>query len=223
MDLNHGSITQSLESEVLQDTLPVNGFLCQETCSSNHSQAAIVQLLVLHLEEALSVLGHEVEGVETEVAGDVVGLELSRLVDGVVGGILPTLLEAECLGGTDGGHEQGPEDRRHLGDVGDGRAGDLRVEEEGRALHLLTDEETDGGKHGDTAVGQFSLAVAVHGSIVGTLSEAEGVKVDIGSETAGELADIDGVEGSGGLGGLGRSKGGGGSDESEGGKKELHC
>ena len=66
-----------------------------------------------------------------------------------------------------------------------------------------------GGKHGDTAVGQFSLAVAVHGSIVGTLSEAEGVKVDIGSETAGELADVDGVEGGGGLGGLGRSKGGG--------------
>lgn len=214
---------ESLESEVLEDALAVNGFLCQEPSSSDHGQAAVVQLLVLHLEEALSVLGHEVEGVETEVAGDVVGLELSRLVDGVVGGILPTLLEAECLGGADGGHEQGPEDRRDLGDVGDGGAGDLRVEEEGRALHLLADEETDRGEHGDAAVGQFRLAVAVHGCIVGALSEAEGVKEDIGSETARKLADIDGVEGSGGLGGLGRSKGGGGSDESERGKKELHC
>ena len=214
---------KSLESEVLEDALAIYGFLRQETSSSDHGQAAIVQLLVLHFEEALGVLGHEVEGVESEVAGDVVGLELSRLVNGVVGGILPTLLEAECLGGTDGGHEQSPEDRGDLSDVGDCWAGDLRVEEEGRALHLLADEEADGGKHGDAAVGQFSLAVAVHGCVVGTLSKAEGVKEDIGSETAGKLADIDGIEGGGGLGGLGRSKSGGGSDESERGKKELHC
>ena len=38
---------ESLESEVLEDTLAVNGFLCQEPSSSDHSQAAVVQLLVI--------------------------------------------------------------------------------------------------------------------------------------------------------------------------------
>ena len=43
LDLNDdGSMIESLESEVLEDTLAVNGFLCQETCSGDHSQAAIV-------------------------------------------------------------------------------------------------------------------------------------------------------------------------------------
>ncbi len=214
---------QNLEAKVLKDSLAVHGLLGEEAGSGDHGEAAVVQLLVLHLEEALGVLGHEVEGVETEVAGDVVGLELSGLVDGVVHGVLPALLEAECLGGTDGGDEEGPEEGRDLGDVGDGRSGDLGVEEEAGSLHLLADEEADGGEHRDAAVGELGLAVPVHEGVVGTVSKAQGVEVDIGGEAAGELTNVDGVEGGGGLGGLGGGEGGGRSDESEGGKKELHC
>mmetsp|Transcript_33315 Transcript_33315/g.98262 ORF Transcript_33315/g.98262 Transcript_33315/m.98262 type:complete len:221 (+) Transcript_33315:199-861(+) len=212
-----------LEPKVLKDALAVNGLLGEESSGGNHGKAAVVELLVLHLEEIIGVLGHEAEGVETEVAGDVVGLELTRLVDGGVDGVHPALLEAECLGGTDDGDEQGPEEGRDLSDVGDGRSGDLRVEEEAGSLHLLADDEADGGEHCNSAVSELGLAVSVHEGIVGTLGKAQGIKVHIGGETAGKLADVDGIEGGGGLGGLSRSEGSGRSDESEGGKKELHC
>ena len=177
---------QNLEAKVLKDSLAVHGLLGEEAGGGDHGEAAVVQLLVLHLEEALGVLGHEVEGVETEVAGDVVGLELSGLVDGVVHGVLPALLEAEGLGGTDGGDEEGPEEGRDLGDVGDGRSGDLGVEEEAGSLHLLADEEADGGEHGDAAVGELGLTVLLDGSEISVGCEPGWVKVANGGERARE-------------------------------------
>ena len=94
---------------MLEDALAVNGLLGEESGSGEHGKAAVLELLGLHLEELLGVLGHEAEGVEAEVTRGVVGEELSGGVDGGVRGVDPALLGAELLGGADGGDEGDPE------------------------------------------------------------------------------------------------------------------
>eukprot|EP00563_Minutocellus_polymorphus_P004713 CAMPEP_0181036520 /NCGR_PEP_ID=MMETSP1070-20121207/8903_1 /TAXON_ID=265543 /ORGANISM="Minutocellus polymorphus, Strain NH13" /LENGTH=148 /DNA_ID=CAMNT_0023114157 /DNA_START=82 /DNA_END=528 /DNA_ORIENTATION=+ len=139
---------KDLRGEVLEDALAVDGLLCEESSGGEHGKAAVLELLRLHLEELLGVLGGEAEGVEAKVTGVVFGEELSGGVNGGLRGVDPSLLGAELLGGTDGGDEGDPELRGDLGDVADGGAGDGGIEEEGAALNLLANEETDGGEHG---------------------------------------------------------------------------
>lgn len=138
----------NLSLEMLDDALSVASFLRKETSGSDHSKAAVLELLGLHLEELLGVLRGEAERIEAEVTGGVVSEELSGGVDGGLRGVNPALLGAELLGGADGGDESDPELGGDLGDVRDGRAGDGGIEEEGRSLNLLADKEADGGEHG---------------------------------------------------------------------------
>ena len=133
---------------MLDDALSVACLLREETGGGDHGKTAVLELLGLHLEELLGVLGGKAEGIEAEVTGGVDGEELSGGIDGGLRGVNPALLGAELLGGADGGDESDPELGGDLGDVGDGGAGDGGVEEEGGALNLLTNEEADGGEHG---------------------------------------------------------------------------
>jgi hypothetical protein len=98
----------------------------------------------------------------------------------------------------------------------------LRVEEEGRSLNLLSDEEANSGKHGNTSVGQFGLTVTLHGSLVGLLGESEGIEEANRGKNTRKFGGDEGLEGGGLVGGLSGGEGGGRTDKSEEGSSELH-
>ena len=206
---------------MLNDAVAINKLLCHEACGGDHSEAAVIELLGLHLEELLLSGRLEAEGVEVEVTGSVVITEQARLVDRNLGGISPASLGTELLGGANADDQHGPESSGDLGDVGDSRASDLGIEQEGGPLDLLADEEADRGEHSDAAMGELGLAVPAHGHVIGLLSEAEGIEENILGETAGKLCDVNSVERGGGLAGLSRGEGSGRGDE-KGGGDELH-
>jgi hypothetical protein len=69
--------------------------------------------------------------------------------------------------------------------VVDGGAGDISVEEERRPLDLLANEKAERGKHGDAAVGDLRVGVALRLSLVDVVEEAE--CVDAGAERGASL------------------------------------
>ncbi len=96
------------------------------------------------------------------------------------------------------------------------------VEEEGRSLNLLSNEEANSGKHGNTSVGQLGFTVTLHGSLVGLLGESEGIEeTDRGKNTR-KFGGDESLEGGGLVGGLSRGEGGGRANKSEEGSSEHH-
>ena len=71
--------------------------------------------------------------------------------------------------------EETPEESGDLLEVVDGGASHPGVEEEGGALDLLTDEEAEGGEHGDATVGDLDVGVALRLRLLNVVEEAEGV------------------------------------------------
>mmetsp|Transcript_9443 Transcript_9443/g.10954 ORF Transcript_9443/g.10954 Transcript_9443/m.10954 type:complete len:229 (+) Transcript_9443:580-1266(+) len=191
-------------SEVLNDSLPIYSLLGQETCSSNHCQTSILKLLGLHDLKLLSLLGHQAKGIELQVTGKVILLQHTRLVYRTVRGVNPSSLGTGCLVSSDEGNDDGPEAIRHLGDVGDGRSRDLRIEEEGRSLDLLADEESYNGKHGNATVGKLGFTVSLKGGIGGLLGKPERIEGSYRGEGSGKSIE-GGREGRGSL--VGRHRG----------------
>jgi len=170
---------------VLNNALAVSCLLCKEASGGKHGKAAVLEFLGLHGEELLGILRGEAEGIEAKVTRDVVSTELSRGINGGVSRVDPTLLGTELLGSANGDDQSGPELSGDLGDVRDGGSTDLRIKEEARALNLLSDEEANGGKHGNTAVSKLGLTVALEESLIGLVGEAEGVEEANGFKSAG--------------------------------------
>lgn len=79
----------------------------------------------------------------------------------------------------DEGAEEAPERSGHLLEVIDSGAGDLRVEEERGALHLLAHEEAERRKHGDAAVGDLDVGVTLSLGLVDAVEETEGVDASL--------------------------------------------
>jgi hypothetical protein len=207
---------------MLKDSLSIGKLLSHEASGGKHGKTSVLEFLGLHLEELGRVLGLQVEGVETEVSWQIVVSEKSGLGDGDILGLDPADGGTLLLGGTNGNSQSNPESDRDLGQVGDGRASNLSVEKERRTLNLLTDEETDSGKHGNTPVGKFSLTVTLEGGLIGLLGESEGVEKSHGLKGTGNGVDGE-SQGRRLLGGSAGGKGGGrtGRDSDEGGS-ELH-
>jgi hypothetical protein len=82
-----------------------------------------------------------------------------------------------------------------LGKVADGRAGDLRVEKEGRSLNLLADKEPNSGEHSNTAVSHFGLTVSLHGGLIGLFGKAKRVKEANRGKNTGKFLSYKSVEG----------------------------
>jgi len=61
-------------------------------------------------------------------------------------------------------------------EVVDGRTGDLRVEQERGAFNLLTNQETDGGNHGNAAVSNLSFAETLQVAAVDAFAKTEDVQ-----------------------------------------------
>ena len=93
-------------------------------------------------------------------------------------------VDAVGLGEEDDGAEEAPEGSGHLLEVVDGRAGDVGVEEERRALNLLTDEEAERREHGNATVGDLRVGVTLRIRLVDVVEETEGVDAAVeGSAT----------------------------------------
>jgi hypothetical protein len=99
--------------------------------------------------------------------------------------------------------------------VADGGSSDLGIKEEGRFLDLLSNKESESGKHSDTSVGQLSLSVALHGVLICLLGESKSIQESNRGEGHWKFLSREGVEGGGLCVGGGRSKGSGRANESE--------
>mmetsp|Transcript_28015 Transcript_28015/g.68959 ORF Transcript_28015/g.68959 Transcript_28015/m.68959 type:complete len:214 (-) Transcript_28015:133-774(-) len=149
--------------------------LANHAGDGDHRNAPVVELLELLFVDLVHALSlEEAEGVEPEVAGGVVSLEQEKVRR--LEGVLPRELHARALGDDDDGGEGAPERGGDLLEVVDGGAGDVGVEEEGAALDLLADEEAERGEHGDAAVGDLHVGVALGLALVDAVEEAEDVQ-----------------------------------------------
>ena len=178
---------------MFDDALAVDQFLRQESRGGQHGQAPVLEFLGLHQFEFVGIGGFESEGIETEVSGDVRFAEETWFIDGHVLGFDPPDLGADRFGLGDTGSEEEPEDGIDLREVGDGRTGDLPVEEERLALHSFADQETDRGQHGNATVGEFGLAVSLEGGFVGLGGKAGGVEQTDGFQGTGDVIDGEGL------------------------------
>jgi hypothetical protein len=206
---------------MLKDSLSVGKLLSQEASSGEHGKTAVLEFLGLHLEELGRVGRLQAKRIEAEVSRQIIIAKKSGLADGDILGLDPADGGTLLLSGTDGNRQSNPEANGDLGQVSDGRASNLGVEEERRSLDLLADEETDNGKHGNTSVGKLSLAVTLEGGLIGLLGESEGVEKSHRGKGTGD--GVNGESQGGGL--LGRSaggKGGGRTGKGEEGGSELH-
>merc|ERR1719453_1608756 len=137
----------------LEELAAADELLDHHAGDADHGEAAVVQLLGLHLGELLGVGGLEARRVEAEVAGDVVGADGPRLVAG-------RALEGENAEDLDDrdeeddGRPEGLQRRLLEGDVR--RHVDAAAEER---VELLGDRVAEGGEHGDAAVLDLDLAV----------------------------------------------------------------
>ena len=161
---------------MFHNSLSVGQLLGQETSSGKHGKTSVLQLLVLHGQKGIRLRGLQAKRIESQVTRGVVRAQEARLVDRDVTGRHPAVLGTVELELGDGNGQNSPERSRDLGKVADGRSRDLGIEKEGRSLNFLTDEETNGGQHGNTSVGKFGLAVSLQGVGVGLVSESEGIK-----------------------------------------------
>mmetsp|Transcript_15117 Transcript_15117/g.29715 ORF Transcript_15117/g.29715 Transcript_15117/m.29715 type:complete len:234 (-) Transcript_15117:231-932(-) len=135
-------------------------FLCHESSQCDHSKTAVVKFLVLHRNERSLILRLHAKGIPSQVPGRVIVLQGEHLASGR---ILPSLARTSKLGTCSFNDDKGPESRGNgvdLVEVRDCRALDEAVEERG-LLVVFLGEESKSSKHGDTAVSDFRLAVAL--------------------------------------------------------------
>jgi hypothetical protein len=174
--MHHNDWNLSAGGKVLNNSLSVNSLLSKESSSSKHSKTSILKLLGLHDIKLLRIFGHKSKGIESEVTGSIVILKKTGLVNGTVSGVYPSLLCTLSLISSNEGNDNRPESIRYLGDVGNSRSGDLSVKEERGSLYLLSDKESNNGKHSNTSVSKLSLTVTSKSSIGGLLSKFERIE-----------------------------------------------
>mmetsp|Transcript_38167 Transcript_38167/g.92061 ORF Transcript_38167/g.92061 Transcript_38167/m.92061 type:complete len:215 (-) Transcript_38167:55-699(-) len=182
---------------MLDNSLSINSLLGQEASSGKHRESAVLKLLCNHQVELLGILGPQAKGIKSNVSWVVIITQKSGLIVRGIGGGNPTNLSTLSLGRTDEGDNDGIPSTRNLGEVGDGRAGDLRIKKEGASLDGLSNEESEGGKHCNAAVRDLSLTVTLQSLLVGLLSEAKRIEESHGSEGARHAVCGEGVHGSG--------------------------
>lgn len=175
--------------------------LSGECGNGNHRQTAVVQLTGLHGVTLISVIGQETKGVEAELPGHVGVLHLVNLT-----GVIPGNRDTVAFADTDGEEEDFPELREDgLNGLETGeRGGATDTVEQG--MEFLSHKPAESGKHGNTAVGNLGLAVALglRDGEGGGVGEADGVEETRGGGDAGEgehvlLAGVGAVLGRDGL------------------------
>mmetsp|Transcript_4921 Transcript_4921/g.13949 ORF Transcript_4921/g.13949 Transcript_4921/m.13949 type:complete len:313 (-) Transcript_4921:184-1122(-) len=182
----------------------------QEGGDADHGEAAVLELLELHLPALVLLLGVALEVVDDGLAVAGVGLALEGLLV-LVG--LEGAAEDDELGPPLG---VGLHDGAH----GVGRGDVLGVE----GAEGVGEEPTDGGEHGRAAVGQLGLAGPLGGDPLGEVERVEELAagLEVNADQVVVTLRDGGVElgREGGL--LSGSKGGGGAGQGEGCEDGLH-
>mmetsp|Transcript_60051 Transcript_60051/g.168319 ORF Transcript_60051/g.168319 Transcript_60051/m.168319 type:complete len:218 (+) Transcript_60051:146-799(+) len=186
--------TRNLSLEVFEDSLSVNKLLGHETGCGKHGKTTVLKLLRLKGEELLSIVRLQAKGIKSKISRDIAVTKKTRLGNRYVLGFDPSDGGSLLFGGSDGRDQKGPEKRRDLSKVSDGRTRHLGIEKERRSFDLLSDEETDDSKHGNTTVGQFSLPVTLEGGRIGLLGESKRVEDSDRGESTGNVinGELDG-------------------------------
>ncbi len=166
-----------------EDGSVVDEFLGAHTGPSKHCQSSVLEFSVLHVSESGGVGGLEAERIESDVTGVIV---VSELPQGsgprTKVGLDPSDLCSSEFGGSNGRGEQGKGRKRNLLQLVVGRSGQTEGSSEG-----FTDEVSDGSHHGNTAVHDFGLAVALDFVQSDSIArESNGVKVSGGRKSSGE-------------------------------------
>ena len=216
------------ESEVDEDFLSVDKFLCDHARKSEHGKTSVLEFLGVELVEFGLVFGGESKRVETNVTGEIFFLEDTAGSENVTGGSPSLKSTVELEGSNDDGEdlEKGRGDSSDLVEVTDGRTNVLVIglEERVELDGFLGDEHTDGSKHGNTSVLKLGLAVLLHGLEVFSISESERIEVSNRVDGSGE-AVREGV-GIRDKGRCDRRESGDGSrsgENGDGGERVVHC
>mmetsp|Transcript_3045 Transcript_3045/g.8595 ORF Transcript_3045/g.8595 Transcript_3045/m.8595 type:complete len:218 (-) Transcript_3045:42-695(-) len=170
---------------------------------SHHGGTALVEL-----DGALLELGLLVEGVPAEVEG-VVAEVTDEFSSGDVlhDGELEEANEGDQL--SDSGTLDGVEGGEAVWHIGEGEAGVVDVSWE--ADSGLLDQVSDDGEHGDASVLDLDVTEAVELLLVSVSDEAE--RIEESERGLGAELVLEGLDGGGAGGLLGRGEGGGGGDE----------
>ena len=157
-----------------EDVQAVDQLLRDHAGDGDHRQAAVVDFLQSRFGHVFSglVVG-QAERVKAPLARDVVVVQGEQLAGER---IRPAFLDASGFQQEDGGANQAPNQSRGLLEVVDGRTGDLRVEQERGAFNLLTNQETDGGNHGNAAVSNLRFAETLQVAAVDAFAKTEDVQ-----------------------------------------------
>merc|ERR1719149_171164 len=101
-------ILVSDDAEGAAPGLAGGGLLCHEAGGREHTDAAVLELLGLHLAQLRWVGGLEAKGVEAEVARGVVRAELLEEMAGQ-GRVVEAAVDAVALGDADAKHHREPD------------------------------------------------------------------------------------------------------------------
>ena len=190
-------------------------FMDHQTENSHHSRTSVVQL-----NSTLGKLGSLIEFVPSEVKGAVTEITNKCVLAGNIlhDEKLKEANEEKDLEPAIGGDGVGAEESiKSIGIRVEGISGGVNITGD---VHSSTgDDVTQEGKLADTSVLDLDVTKAIEAGLAGIVEQAEGVEET--KRRLGTKLTLEGVEGGGGLAGLGRGKcGGGGGKSGEGGK--LH-
>jgi hypothetical protein len=190
-------------------------FMDHQTENSHHSRTSVVQL-----NSSLGKLGRLIEFIPSKVKGAVTEITNKCVLAGNIlhDEKLKEANEEKDLEPAIGGDGVGAEESiKSIGIRVEGISGGVNITGD---VHSSTgDDVTQEGKLADTSVLDLDVTKAIEAGLAGIVEQAEGVEET--KRRLGTKLTLEGVEGGGGLAGLGRGKcGGGGGKSGEGGK--LH-
>mmetsp|Transcript_23153 Transcript_23153/g.59058 ORF Transcript_23153/g.59058 Transcript_23153/m.59058 type:complete len:279 (-) Transcript_23153:36-872(-) len=186
-----GEVDRALRQPATEDQLLLRRVGCspgrardrllrKEARSSEHGEAAVRELALLHLAELEWVLRRQIKWVKREVARVVIFLEQLALDVLTLVRVCPALLDADRLGDTNGERHAKPKRRRERRDLFNRRTSVAREERVPELLH----QETGGRKHRHSTVGQLSLAELVDLVLALAVEQVGWVKFAGGSDGA---------------------------------------
>ena len=202
---------QYLSGEMFKDSLAIDKFLCDETGGGKHGKTSVLEFLRLQDLELFWVRWLQSQWVEANVTWGVVRTQKAGLGDWDILGVDPSDFGTGLFRRTNEDRQKGPERSRDLRKVADGRALDGGIEQKRGSFHGFTNEETNGGQHGNTSVRQFGFTVSLEGGFISLGGESKRIPDSNGWKRTG-----DSVNGKCWCGNLGRLLGGEGAEGSGG-------
>jgi hypothetical protein len=164
-----------LETKMFQDAFVVNQLLGHESSSSEHGQTTVIQLLRRNFLQFSGIRWLQIEWIKANIARGVLVTQFTWPIKTLLGWN-PTIPGTVELGVANSKHEKGPEWGWDLGKVIYSGSLNGSIKEKRRSLNLFANEESNSGKHSNTAVGHLGLTVTLKDDLISVRSEAKGIE-----------------------------------------------